>query len=314
MIRKYLISEEDFVVEEVPLAARRFVRTKNGIKQAEKYTLFTLEKRGMTTESALSEASRKLCVNKKDIGYAGLKDKFAVTRQYITIKGNHEGFESEKIKLLKKGMTNKQISIGDLLGNRFVITLCGIKNLEIKKTSFPNFFGSQRFGADKNNSTIGMLLLRRKYEDALMLMNGQGKHYNALKDKHKLKFFVHSYQSLVFNKALEKYMANHRIEGKKGDIVGYDTIPANKQFFDISTKIMKKDCISRESFAFRDMNMKCRGSVRMLEARAMDLRIIKQKDCIQLSFFLQKGSYGTVFVEYLLASHTNTASLKKVKR
>ena len=34
MIRKYLRSEEDFAVDEVPLAARRFVRTKNGIMQA----------------------------------------------------------------------------------------------------------------------------------------------------------------------------------------------------------------------------------------------------------------------------------------
>ena len=77
---------EDFVVNEIieKKFLQSFERTGKGVRKITgPYTLFLLRKREMTTHSAIEKVSGEFGLNVKEIGYAGLKDRFAVTSQYI---------------------------------------------------------------------------------------------------------------------------------------------------------------------------------------------------------------------------------------
>ncbi len=72
--------------------------------------------------------ARHLDINPKDIGYAGLKDKHAMTTQYISIldrnmKEKIEKFQHPKIKILDIKRHNNKIRVGHLKGNHFKIRL-----------------------------------------------------------------------------------------------------------------------------------------------------------------------------------------------
>src|SRR3989338_936985 len=91
--------EEDFVVEEIPLKKflAKFSRDSSGVSPIKgPYSLVLLKKKGMTTKDVIDFISRKLSIRKEDIGYAGLKDKFAVTSQYMTIKGAIDDIRDRK--------------------------------------------------------------------------------------------------------------------------------------------------------------------------------------------------------------------------
>lgn len=291
-IREFLKNPEDFVVEEVTSSAPKYKRTSSGIEKTKKHTLFVLEKKEMTTEEALGIVAKRLNIPLCYIGYAGLKDKFACTKQFVTVRGEHNGFDEKNIALKKIGYSEKELSVGDLLGNRFVVTLHGV-SFKAKNTVFPNFFGDQRFGAAGDNCIIGKMILQRRYKEVEAIKD-------QLLSKDRIKFYIHSYQSFVFNDALKKYMKKNKIEGKKGELIGFDTVPKNKRFYALSMETMKKDSIDKKSFEFRDLKLKCRGATRDLAVRATHFECVTNEKETKLSFFLPKGCYGTVFVEFLL--------------
>jgi len=259
------------------------------------YTVFRLTKRNFTTADAVRLVAERLGVPRSAVGVAGLKDKFAVTMQYLTAKGDHKGFSTAHVTLERIGFNKRAITTGDLLGNRFTIRLHGIECPFTQPRDVPNFFGDQRFGKDRKNSLIGKLLLQRTYEQACTLAN-----VHTLPDKARLKFFIHAYQSLLFNSTLEQYRKNHTLRGKRGDILGYDSRPTNRAFFSFSHTLLTEDTLSLASFRFDDLRLMCRGSVRDLAITPQDFSSRKERDTTVVEFFLPKGCYGTVIVDFLL--------------
>src|SRR3989344_7527000 len=133
--------QEDFVVIEIPAVK---TETQGG------FLYFWMRKKGRNTLDAVKELARQLRIKEKDIGFAGSKDKHAVTEQMISIAGvNKEAVEKvsfEKISLEFYGFGNKPISMGDLQGNKFEIVLRNLENETIEKTSLiENYFDEQRF-------------------------------------------------------------------------------------------------------------------------------------------------------------------------
>lgn len=196
---------EDFVVEEVadPRFIKKYYRAASGIRRISgKYILVLMEKRNLTTDAALKKIAKKLGIKSEEIGYAGLKDKFAVTKQYITLDRRHENSlkEIDGIELKLVGHTDRKFHAGDLIGNKFTVSLHECKNVnklpglinEIQK-GFPNYFGPQRFGKDRRNHVIGKLIIKGKYKGALKEINKIYKsNYKSIKhvDKKRIKFFV----------------------------------------------------------------------------------------------------------------------------
>jgi tRNA pseudouridine13 synthase len=153
-------------------------------KDNKEHLILEMEKINTDTNKAIALISRGLGVGKNRIGYAGLKDKRAITSQRISV------FEPKLEKVVNFGVKGielrnpsfgERIELGDLKGNYFTLTLRNIeKNKEeIKKiisefseqTKFgiPNFFGTQRFGGKRNvTHKVGKALLKEDYKEAVI--------------------------------------------------------------------------------------------------------------------------------------------------
>lgn len=124
-----------------------------------------IEKTGLTTDELLKELARCLGKSEKMISYAGLKDKEAVTTQWISIHCPGEEIDSplslkgEKWRVIQAQRHAKKLRTGALEANEFILILRELNDRQelehrlqkIKQGGVPNYFGSQRFGYDNQN-------------------------------------------------------------------------------------------------------------------------------------------------------------------
>ncbi len=151
------ISVDDFIVDEV----LGFEHSGEG-----EHACLYIEKRGENTDYVARNLARFACVSGKDVGYAGLKDRHALTRQWFSVRlpgksdPDWRQFESDSIKVLRVTRHQKKLKRGALTANEFQLTIrdwqgdmaITIARLEmIKILGIPNYFGSQRFGHDGQN-------------------------------------------------------------------------------------------------------------------------------------------------------------------
>lgn len=183
----------DFVVEEIPL----YEFSNNGEHQ-----ILKIRKKNLSTHELISLVAKALNIRPRDIGYAGLKDKAALSYQYISVpfvafKGCENRLNLlENIKIIESSRHNNKLKIGHLKGNKFFIRLKKVDNFNFmrlkqelesaKNYGFPNFFGYQRFGNFGDN-----------FLEALKISTPYKKQ-NA-----KQKLLISSLQSYLFNMWLE---------------------------------------------------------------------------------------------------------------
>jgi tRNA pseudouridine13 synthase len=188
-------SPERFIVEEIPA----YTPSGEGT-----HTFLWIEKRGLTTFDAIARFAKAFAVPARDIGYAGLKDKQATTRQWLSVPGlDPERARAipgdDTARVLEAARHGNKLRLGHLRGNRFEVVLAGPATdaeLATLRTRFaslsargvPNRYGEQRFGADTANATRGLALLRGERQE---------------RDKRKRRLFLSAVQSAVFNRALE---------------------------------------------------------------------------------------------------------------
>lgn len=187
-------SARDFVVEEIPLY--------DFSGEGEHLVMF-VRKKNLSTMELIGILARYLGIQNKEIGYAGLKDKHAMTKQYISLHKKHEealeNFNHESIKILSKTYHNNKIRIGHLSGNRFYIRLKKVNPTSAVKIDetlknisdfgMPNFFGYQRFGNDGDN-----------HIDGEKIAKGEKKERNPRVKK----LLISAYQSHLFNMWLSR--------------------------------------------------------------------------------------------------------------
>jgi tRNA pseudouridine13 synthase len=168
---------EDFLVEELPL----YTPCGEG-----EHLYLTVEKRGLTTFDLLQQLSRALRVPEREIGYAGLKDARATTRQTVSVTGVRPeqamALELAGVRVLAARYHRNKLRLGHLAGNRFEIRLRGVGEgaLEtaldvlhvLAQVGVPNLFGEQRYGSLGNSHLIGAALLRRNFAEAVAQIVG----------------------------------------------------------------------------------------------------------------------------------------------
>ncbi|QGA80108.1 tRNA pseudouridine(13) synthase TruD [Candidatus Nanohalobium constans] len=147
------------------------------------HLIVKLRKQNMTTMDAVDKLSKMLHISRNRIGYAGNKDKRAVTEQYVSIQGVEEEevrnvyTDEFDIEVIGKG---GKIGLGNLSANRFEITVRNLKLPadDIKDRSqkivdelggkMPNYFGEQRFGSARPiTHQVGRLILKGDFEEAV---------------------------------------------------------------------------------------------------------------------------------------------------
>lgn len=168
---------DDFLVEEIPL----YEACGSG-----EHLYLTVEKVGITTLDLIQKLSRALKVAPREIGYAGLKDARARTRQTFSLTGvKAEAVQSLQIPgvtLLAAVPHRNKLRLGHLAGNRFVIRIRNVEENALDKAEdilavladlgVPNRFGSQRYGSLNNSHKIGGALLRRDWPEAVRQIIG----------------------------------------------------------------------------------------------------------------------------------------------
>ena len=156
------VEPEDFVVEEVLL------HPPTG--EGEHLYLF-VEKRGRNTQDVVRALSRRLGIHPREIGVAGQKDRWAVTRQWISVPraaAPEPDLEGDGWRVLEARPGRKKLRTGQVASNRFHLRIrdagpfeaAARRRLErLVETGIPNYFGAQRFGRHGDNADRGRALL-----------------------------------------------------------------------------------------------------------------------------------------------------------
>lgn len=163
---------EDFIVTELPLQ----LPCGEG-----EHIWLDIEKNGANTAFVAQQLAEAAGVQERDVGYAGLKDRYAITRQWFSIylpngKGKGETpdltlLRHPEFSVLSQSRHAKKLRPGDLQGNRFRIVLRDVAgdrdtieaNLKaVASQGVPNYFGAQRFGHDGGNVEQGRAMLARE--------------------------------------------------------------------------------------------------------------------------------------------------------
>jgi len=159
---------EDFVVDEVPLYA--------AAGQGDHWYV-RLAKRERTTADLKRAVAQAAQVPEREIGYAGLKDKHAVTSQWLSVPVPRSTPPSdwqlpEPYRVLEVTRHANKLRIGHLEGNRFRIRLVGTPPearaaapavcQRVAEQGIGNYFGSQRFGLGQRNLETALTLLERR--------------------------------------------------------------------------------------------------------------------------------------------------------
>ena len=152
---------EDFYVEEL---------LSPELSESGEHVWLWLEKIGQNTEFVAEKLAAFANVKVMDIGFSGLKDRWAQTRQWFSVYlGNKpepdwSTMALEGVTLLKHGRQQKKLRRGEHLANKFSIRIRNFQASEdterllqqIKQQGFPNYFGPQRFGLNGANLSRGI--------------------------------------------------------------------------------------------------------------------------------------------------------------
>lgn len=279
------------------------------------FTIFRLKKRDYSTLQAVARLAKVWGVPSKRVGFAGIKDRRAVTEQVCSVKGvSRERVERTNIPNITVeflGFADEPVRVGRLEGNRFRIVVRNIDALPAKKSRFRNLFGKQRFSG--NNVDVGRCLVKGEFERAALLLAGQSEQFEEKMRPFReqndwvgavkcvpfrvLKLMVNAYQSWVWNRAAK---------GSDADVlplVGFGT----EKVPPVMREILDEEGVSPSDFVVRAIpEVSAEGGERNVWVEAevkvgelLDDEFFPGKKKVVLGFFLPKGSYATVVVAQL---------------
>jgi tRNA pseudouridine13 synthase len=285
-------------------------------------------KKNLSTNQAMEAIAKKLNINPKTMGAAGLKDKLAETTQTVSVELSNpasemvneilDGLKQTDLKINWARLHTNKLKPGHLIGNKFIIKITGIENLdeaflvsqkiaeEIQKKGVPNFYGEQRFGGRQDN-----------VEQAKQLLAGK----INIRDRWLKRFLMSSYQSHLFNQYLSKRIENGLFsklingdickkldtgglfvaEGREqerldkheitftGPMFGERLWFAEKEAGEFEKQIIRDSGLSEEQIKKLGTGLRRPGTVFI-----SDMNIKKEEDGLVLSFTLPKGSFATV--------------------
>ncbi len=185
---------EDFVVEEqMPYT----------LAAAGEHLWVKLRKRGYNSEQVAKQLARSAGVTRREVGYAGMKDRHAITVQWFSL--HLAGRVDPDWSSLPDGMSviestrhSRKLKTGALAGNRFDIVLRDCQGErdallhrgdEIRMRGVPNYFGEQRFGHGGGN-----------VDAARAMFSGDA----IPRDRKQAGIYLSAARSLIFNEVLAR--------------------------------------------------------------------------------------------------------------
>lgn len=168
-----------------------------------------IEKRGLTTAHAVERIARALGVNARDIGVAGMKDRHAVTRQWLSLPPPvtpeaARALALDDIAIVELGRHPHKLRTGHVRANRFSLVVRGVTEDAASRArailerlamppGAPNWYGEQRFGREGDNAAKGLAIVRGE---------------KPPRDRKLARLLVSALQSQLFNDWLAARMAD----------------------------------------------------------------------------------------------------------
>ncbi len=179
---------QDFKVDEL----LRFALLGTG-----EHLFLQVQKCGLTTMQMIERIAAQLGVSTRQIGYSGLKDKQAVTRQWVSVQlpGCREtpSIESDdSFQILQIGWHDRKLRIGSHAGNRFEVVVRDFEGdfhslqqvcERIRQSGFANYFGQQRFGKSGDNVSQALRILSNRHKCKRLSRQKKGLYLSALRSE-----------------------------------------------------------------------------------------------------------------------------------
>lgn len=171
------------------------------------HVLVQVRKRGANTEWVARQLARHAGVASADVGFAGLKDRDAVTTQWFSVdlagcpEPEWSTLDAEGVEVLGRACHRRKLRRGMLQGNHFDLVLRELSGpreelearlRQVAKRGVPNYFGEQRFGRDGGNLIA-----------AEALLSGGRRERN----RHKRGLYLSAARSYLFNTVLSHRVA-----------------------------------------------------------------------------------------------------------
>ena len=293
-----------------------------------------VEKTDLGAEFFIRQVARRLGIPNGEVGTAGLKDRRAVTRQWVSVPAECEPaldqLEGGGIRVLKVSRHTNKLKPGHLKGNRFRILVRDATDTDvepilerIRSDGLPNFYGPQRFGRDGETAALGMRLLKGE----------PTKIHNPFLRK----LALSAAQSLMFNDYLARRMTDGllrtvlagdvmakwpaggmftavdvpteqaRFDRRElvtaGPMFGRKTFPAHGPAADREAAVLDGAGLSKASFdGFGKLVM---GTRRHNLVYVDDLLAAREPDGLRLTFTLPAGCYATVLLREVMKAEVS---------
>jgi tRNA pseudouridine13 synthase len=312
---------EDFVVEEIPRVS----------PVGEGFHLWLwVEKRSTNTDWVARELAKAAACPLRDVGYAGLKDRHAVTRQWFSVPLSDLASEKlaklelENVTVLEIHKHTRKLKRGTLDGNRFHLKIRAFKGdiaeaeqrlQQIKSAGVPNYFGPQRFGRHGGNVEKGYSMLKNR----------------ARMPRNKKSIYLSAIRSFMYNHVLAERVRmgnwNTMLDGELAMLDGTQSIfPCELSDTEIEDRCKRLDIHptgplpgekgTQVTAAVAELEQsvlskwpelcevlvsdRVQASRRSLRLIPGDLEWEFASDTLELSFTLPPGAYATVVLRELL--------------
>lgn len=314
----------DFKVDEIPA----FEPEGSG-----EHVFLLIEKTGENTDWVAGQLAKIAGVPRKDVSYAGLKDRHAITTQWFSIQlpgkdaPNWQQHLPETVKIIEQSRHQRKLRRGTLKGNRFSIIvrdlegdLASIEAIcqQIKVNGVPNYYGEQRFGHDNAN-----------INSATKWFNGEFKP----KSRNKRSIYLSAARSWIFNQILSERVQNQMWNKKiPGDVFildgsqscfkddGDENLNSRVESFDIHPSgalwgkgdLMSADAVNVLEQGIAQRNQQLTSGLikhglkqerRSLRLPVNDFSYEFDKDGLTLSFILSPGTYATSVLREIFKSN-----------
>lgn len=317
---------DDFEVEEIPA----YLPSGSG-----DHLYLWIEKRDMGAEYLLRQVSKRLGIATQDISTAGLKDRRAVTRQWlslpVTVADRLTDLDGDGLRVLQVSRHSNKLKPGHLRGNRFRILIrdiaAGLEPTQIltpildrlHQHGLPNFYGPQRFGIGGETVDIGFALLRDEplqrrlnpFLRKLALSAAQAALFNLYLARRLQDQLL---RTVLAGDVMSKWPAGglfvaedvpseqQRFDAREtvttGPIFGKKTFPAQGEAAAREAAILADTNLSRDDFA--RFGKLLQGTRRHNLIYLDDLAFTVEPDGVRLSFSLPAGSYATVLLREIM--------------
>ncbi|OYU29081.1 MAG: tRNA pseudouridine(13) synthase TruD [Burkholderiales bacterium PBB2] len=293
---------EDFIVTELPL------QLPSG---AGEHLWLDVEKNGANTAFVAQQLAAAAGVQEWDVGYAGLKDRYAITRQWFSIylpKGETPDLtqlQHPEFKVLSQSRHVKKLRPGDLQGNHFRIMLREVTgdraaielNLQaIASQGVPNYFGAQRFGHEGGNVEQGRAMLAREIR---------------VRNPKKKGIYLSAVRSFVFNEVLalriQQGLWGQVLPGDVMDAAGRPTGPlwgrgrvsSSEQAQALENGVAAAHAVLCDGMEHAGLDQERRALVASPGELTWEW---PQADQLLLSFSLPAGNYATSLLSEILSA------------